>query len=55
MKTATGEISSFLGQIAVELKLGKNLIKHKVLIANIPDLSHGNYCFSNRYFDYFGD
>jgi hypothetical protein len=35
MKTATGEISSFLGQIAVELKLGKNLIKHKVLIANI--------------------
>jgi hypothetical protein len=29
-------ISSFLGQIAVELKLGKNLIKHKVLIANIP-------------------
>jgi hypothetical protein len=36
MKTATGEISSFLGQIAVELKLGKNLIKHKVLIANIP-------------------
>jgi hypothetical protein len=36
MKTATGEISSFLGQIAVELKFGKNLIKHKVLIANIP-------------------
>jgi hypothetical protein len=36
MKTATGEISSFLGHIAVELKLGKNLIKHKVLIANIP-------------------
>jgi hypothetical protein len=35
MKTATGEISSFLGQIAFELKLGKNLIKHKVLIANI--------------------
>jgi hypothetical protein len=36
MKSATGEISSFLGQIAVELKLGKTLIKHKVLIANIP-------------------
>ena len=36
MKTASGEISSFLGQIAVELKLEKNLIKHKVLIANIP-------------------
>jgi hypothetical protein len=36
MKTATGEISSFLGQIAVELKLEKNLIKHKILIANIP-------------------
>jgi hypothetical protein len=76
MKTATGEISSCLGQIAVDLKLEKNLIKHKVLIANIPiegilgmdylevelrsmnstydsfpdlDLSHGNYCFSNRY------
>jgi predicted aspartyl protease len=36
MKSATGEISSFLGQIAVELKLGKTLITHKVLIANIP-------------------
>jgi hypothetical protein len=36
MKTATGEISSCLGQIAVDLKLEKNLIKHKVLIANIP-------------------
>jgi hypothetical protein len=30
------KISSFLGQIAVELKLGKTLITHKVLIANIP-------------------
>jgi hypothetical protein len=36
MKTATEEISSFLGEIAVELKVGKNLITHQVQIANIP-------------------
>ena len=36
MKTATGEISPFIGETEVYMRLGKNLIKHNVLIADIP-------------------
>jgi hypothetical protein len=36
LKIVTLAPVSCLGQIAVDLKLEKNLIKHKVLIANIP-------------------
>lgn len=36
MMTATGEISPFIGEFEAYLKLGKNLIKHKVLVADMP-------------------
>ncbi|VDI28946.1 Hypothetical predicted protein [Mytilus galloprovincialis] len=36
MMTATGEISPFIGEFEAYLRLGKNLIKHKVLVADMP-------------------
>ncbi|CAC5416680.1 unnamed protein product [Mytilus coruscus] len=36
MMTATGEISLFIDEFEAYLRLGKNLIKHKVLVADMP-------------------